>query len=337
MIRSLALVTCWSTAFLTDSLAGELDYSRDIRPILSENCLRCHGPDDKTRQGGLRLDTFAGATAMADTGVAIVPQQPDASGLVQRITSADVDLRMPPADSGKTLTPDQIALLQQWIAEGAEYTEHWAFREVVRPDVPQLDADFVRNPIDQFVLAQLQEHGLQPSAPAENTTLIRRVSLDLTGLPPALDQLDAFLADETPDAYERMVDQLLASPHYGERWGRHWLDHARYADTNGYTIDGERSIWPYRDWVIQAFNDDMPFDQFTIEQLAGDLLPAATSSQLIATGFHRNTLVNQEGGTDAEQFRNEAVVDRVNTTGAVWLGLTIGCAQCHSHKYDPIS
>ncbi|MCA9065870.1 MAG: DUF1549 domain-containing protein, partial [Planctomycetaceae bacterium] len=223
------------------------------------------------------------------------------------------------------------------IAEGAEYTEHWAFREVVRPDVPQLDADFVRNPIDQFVLAQLQEHGLQPSAPAENTTLIRRVSLDLTGLPPALDQLDAFLADETPDAYERMVDQLLASPHYGERWGRHWLDHARYADTNGYTIDGERSIWPYRDWVIQAFNDDMAFDQFTIEQLAGDLLPAATSSQLIATGFHRNTLVNQEGGTDAEQFRNEAVVDRVNTTGAVWLGLTIGCAQCHSHKYDPIS
>lgn len=317
--------------------AKQLDYSRDIRPILSSNCFRCHGPDDEKREAELRLDTFEGATARIGEVHAIIPGDPGASQIMNRILSSDVDEKMPPPDSGKTLTDREIELLRQWIQQGALYNQHWAFREIVLPTEPALDSTWPQNAIDGFVLKKLGQHQIDPAPEAARTTLIRRVHLDVLGLPPTIDELDRYLTDDSASAYSDMVDRALASPHYGERWGRHWLDQARYADTHGYTIDGDRSIWPYRDWVINALNIDMPFDQFTIEQLAGDLLDSPTRDQLVATGFHRNTLVNQEGGTDAEQFRVEAVVDRVNTTGAVWLGLTVGCAQCHTHKYDPLT
>ncbi|HUG67693.1 MAG TPA: DUF1549 and DUF1553 domain-containing protein, partial [Pirellulaceae bacterium] len=230
-----------------------------------------------------------------------------------------------------------IELLKAWIAQGGKYDQHWAFRPINRVPIPKQDVAAMHNPIDAFVIKRLEDAGLTLADEADRSTLIRRVCLDLLGLPPSRDEVGSFLDDQRPGAYERMVERLLANPHYGERWGRHWLDQARYADTNGYTVDSERSMWPYRDWVIQATNADLPFDQFTIEQLAGDLLPTPTQDQLVATGFHRNTLINQEGGTDKEQFRNEAVVDRVNTTGAVWMGLTVGCAQCHTHKFDPLT
>lgn len=314
------------------------DFAREVRPVLSNSCFKCHGPDEETREADLRLDTADGA--MRDLGGyhAIAPGDPEASALVDRITSDDEFMQMPPPDSGLKLTKVQIELLTKWVREGAEYEQHWAFRPIVQPDVPEVaNADWCRNPIDRFVWARLEAAGIEPSPEADRRTLIRRVHLDLLGLPPTPEQVNFFLNDSSPDAYEHVVERALASPHYGERWGRHWLDQARYADTNGYTVDSERTIWPYRDWVIAALNRDMPFGQFTIEQLAGDLLPDASLDQLVATGFHRNTLVNQEGGTDREQFRNEAVMDRVDTTGAVWLGLTIGCARCHNHKYDPIS
>ena len=317
---------------------AEVDFQRDVRPTLSNHCFKCHGPDEGTREADLRLDTAEAATADRGGYQAIVPGDAAASAIIERMETDDADLRMPPDDSGLTLTPAQIALVRRWIDGGAVYQPHWAFRPITRPALPQPNAnDWVRNPIDAFVLSRQQAAGIQPSPEADRQTLIRRVFLDLLGLPPAPEQVDAFLRDQAPDAFERLVDSTLASPRYGERWARHWLDQARYADTNGYTVDSERSIWPYRDWVIKALNRDLPFDRFTIEQLAGDLLPNPTQDQLIATGFHRNTLVNQEGGVDAEQFRNEAVMDRVNTTGAVWLGLTVGCAQCHTHKYDPIT
>jgi len=325
-------------ADLAGATGETLDFSRDIRPLLSNICFRCHGPDAEHREGDLRLDTYQDATADRGGAPAIKPGDPDGSELVRRVTSSDPDSVMPPGDSGLVLTPAQIELLGRWIRQGASYQPHWAFGPIVRPAMPHVRGDdWARNPIDRFVLARLEAAGIQPSPPADPHTLLRRVYLDLIGLPPALEEVEAFLADTAADAYEQLIDRLLATPHYGERWGRHWLDQARYADTNGYTIDSERSMWPYRDWVIHALNRDLPFDQFTIEQLAGDLLPEATADQRIATGFHRNTLVNQEGGTDAEQFRNEAVMDRVHTTGAVWLGLTVGCAACHHHKYDPLS
>ena len=327
-----------STTTLSADDGPEVDFTRDIRPILASTCFTCHGPDGNKREGELRLDTPEGALADLGGYKAIEPGDPEASTAVDRMLSDDPDERMPPPDSQLTLTPKQIALLTRWIKQGAHYEKHWAFNPLTRPAVPAVKGKgWGRNPIDTFVQKRLEDAGLAPSAEADRQTLIRRLSLDLTGLAPTLDEVDAFVSDESPNAYERLVDRILASPHYGERWGRHWLDQARYADTNGYTVDSERSIWPYRDWVIEAVNDDMPFDQFTIEQLAGDLLPSPTQSQLVATGFHRNTLVNQEGGTDKEQFRNEAVVDRVVTTGAVWLGLTASCGQCHSHKYDPFS
>lgn len=335
-----ALLWC-HTASAQDAAA--VDYSRDIRPILSNNCFRCHGPDEAQREAGLRLDTPDGAVADLGGYQAIVPENPEASHALVRILSSDPDEQMPPPDSGLKLTDAEISLLKQWIQQGAGYTQHWSFRPVQRPAVPIVSGTPSAtgagslNPIDYFVRQRLHMHGLTASPEAEQTVLLRRVFLDVTGLPPALEEIEFYLSDESADAYAKMVERALASPHYGERWGRHWLDQARYADTNGYTVDSDRSIWPYRDWVIKALNDDMPFDEFSIQQLAGDLLPEPTRDQLVATGFHRNTLVNQEGGTDAEQFRNEAVVDRVNTTGAVWLGLTIGCAQCHTHKYDPIT
>ena len=315
----------------------QLDYSRDIRPILSDACFRCHGPDDAKREAGLRLDTFDGAAAETSGGHGVVPGDADSSEIIDRILSDDPDLKMPPPETGKTVTAEQVELLKRWIRQGAKYSQHWSFRPVVRPAVPNNHSSWGQNPIDQFIWKRMTARSLNPSPEAQRHTLIRRVYLDATGLPPTVEEVDQFLADASVDAYAQMVDRALSSPHYGERWGRHWLDQARYADTHGYTVDGERSIWPFRDWVIRALNDDMPFDQFTSEQLAGDLLPSPAQSQLVATGFHRNTLVSQEGGSDAEQFRNEAVVDRVNTTGAVWLGLTVGCAQCHTHKYDPIT
>jgi hypothetical protein len=316
-----------------------LQFNRDIRPILSQACFQCHGPDDKKRDSDLRLDTREGAIADLGGYAAIVPGKPEQSKLLERVTAHDVAELMPPPESKKPrLTEPQIKTLTRWIKEGAEYQGHWAFQALADLQPPEIkDKAWTRNAIDRFILQKLEQEGIKPSAPADRATLIRRVYLDLLGLLPSPEEVTAFVDDKRPDAWEHLIERLLASPHYGERWGRHWLDQARYADSDGYSIDGERAMWPYRDWVIAALNKDMPFDQFTIEQLAGDLLPNSTKSQQIATAFHRNTLINAEGGTDREQFRNEAVVDRVNTTGAVWLGLTVGCAQCHTHKFDPIT
>jgi hypothetical protein len=308
--------------------AEKVDFARDIRPILSNACYKCHGP--AVQKAKLRLDTREGATK----NHAIVPGKPSESAILERICDQADDTRMPPADSGDRLTKSQVEKLKAWIEQGAEYPPHWSFVPVKRPAVP---GSKFANPIDAFTFKKLSDTGLSLSPEAEKTVLIRRVSLDLTGLLPSPKEVEEFLKDESPDAYEKVVDRLLASPHYGERQARHWLDLARYADSNGYTIDGARSIWPYRDWVIKALNDDLPFDEFTKWQLAGDLLPKATLEQKIATGFHRNTSFNEEGGTDAEQFRVERTVDRANTTGTVWLGLTVGCCQCHDHKYDPLS
>jgi len=314
-------------------------YSRDIRPILSNTCYKCHGPDEAQRQAGLRLDTQEGSRATLESGgVGIVPGKSAASLVLQRITASDPSERMPPVDSGKTLKPEEIALVKQWIDEGGNYEPHWSFVAPRRPDMPEVKhSSAVRNPIDRFILRRLEREGLDPSAEADRATLIRRVTLDLTGLPPTLAEIDNFLADDSPEAYERVVDRLLDSPHYGEHMARYWLDAARYGDTHGLHLDNERSLWPYRDWVIKAFNSNMPFDQFTVEQLAGDLLPNATVDQLVATGFNRCNVTTGEGGTIEEEFRVRYAVDRVETTSAVWLGLTLGCAVCHEHKYDPVT
>jgi hypothetical protein len=311
----------------------KVDFARDIRPILSNKCFKCHGP--AVQKAKLRLD-------QRDTAIdkgAIAPAKPADSELLARVSLPDGDeSRMPPAEVGDRLTPEQVAKLKAWIEQGADYPQHWAFVAPKRPRVPvSREPKASAHPIDAFIRATLLAQRLKPSPEADKSTLIRRVTLDLTGLLPTPKEVDDFLKDDSPNAYEKVVDRLLASPHYGERQARHWLDLARYADSNGYTIDGARQIWAYRDWVINALNADMPFDQFTIEQLAGDLLPHATREQRIATGFHRNTGFNEEGGTDAEQFRVERTVDRANTTAAVWLGLTAGCAQCHDHKFDPLS
>jgi hypothetical protein len=332
-----ALVVLIVVQFARAKGEGQVDYIRDVRPILSNNCFKCHGPDEAARKADLRLDTEEDAVADRGGYRAINRDEPAASEVLNRITTMDADERMPPADTGLQLTSDQIDIFRRWVEQGAPIERHWALRPIEKPPVPTLNSSAVRNPIDAFVVAKLSELKIEPSPAANRNTLIRRVYLDVLGLPLTPKEVEEFVADRSPDAYEKMVDRALASPHYGERWGRHWLDQARYADTNGYSVDAERSMWPYRDWVIKALNNDMPFDQFTIEQLAGDLLPNPTRDQLVATGFHRNTLINEEGGTDAEQFRVEEVVDRVNTTGTVWLGLTIGCAQCHTHKFDPIS
>ena len=310
------------------------DFNRDIRPLLAAKCFACHGPDKAHRKGDLRLDLRQDAI---DVG-AIVAGEPEESELLRRISIDDPEERMPPPDADGPLSKAEQELFRRWIAAGAEYQRHWAFVPPTRPALPNVkNSDWPRNAIDRFVLARLEAQGLKPSPPADRMTLIRRVYLDLVGLPPTPEQADAFAKDENPNAYERLIDRLLASERYGERWARPWLDLARYSDTNGYEKDRPRSIWPYRDWVIRALNDDMPFDQFTIEQLAGDMFPDATESQRIATGFHRNTMLNEEGGIDPLEYRFYAMVDRVATTGLVWLGLTTGCAQCHTHKYDPIT
>lgn len=316
---------------------GKLDFNRDIRPILSDKCFQCHGPDEKSLKGDVRLDDRSSAV----TSGAVVPGSPAESAILARVLSDDPDEVMPPRKTKKTVSPAEAEKLRQWIAEGAEYQGHWAYEPVEAHAPPAVKSEAeAKNPIDRFVLARLEEQGIAPSPEADPATLIRRLSLDLTGLLPSPERVASFRDEHRNDpdgAVSKLTDELLASPHYGERWGRHWLDQARYADSNGYSIDGDREMWPYRDWVIRAINEDLPFDRFTIEQIAGDLLPDPTKAQLVASGFHRNTLINQEGGTDDEQFRNEEVVDRVNTTGAVWLGLTLGCAQCHTHKYDPVS
>jgi len=315
-----------------------IDFNRDIRPILSNNCFLCHGPDDKERKADLRLDTPEGAFADLGGYAAVVRNQPEKSELIQRITAKNPGEMMPPRKTGKSLKPLEIELLTKWVKQGAPYAKHWAFVKPVRPEPPAVkDKTWARNEVDRFILARLEREGLKPRAEADRSALIRRVALDLTGLPPTPKEVEAFLSDRNADAYEKMVDRLLAKPAYGEHWARLWLDLARYADSAGYADDPPRTIWGYRDYVIKALNANKPFDQFSIEQIAGDLLPNPGNEQLIATAFHRNTMTNSEGGTNDEEFRNVAIVDRVNTTTSTWMGLSMACAQCHNHKYDPIS
>ena len=315
--------------------APPLSFNRDILPILSNNCFACHGPDEKQRKTRFHFDTREGAFAKA--GV-IVPGNAAGSILIERITHQDPLRRMPPPESGHTLSSPQIELVRRWIDEGAKWDAHWAYVPPKRPELPAVsDAQWVRNPIDRFILARLEREKLTPSPEADRTTLLRRVTYDLTGLPPTPAEIDAFLADGSPDAYEKRVDALLQSPHYGERLAMPWLDAARYADTHGYHIDSLRGMWPWRDWVIDAFNRNLPFDQFAIEQLAGDLLPNATREQKIASGFNRNHMINFEGGAIADEYQVEYVIDRVEATSSAFMGLTMGCARCHSHKFDPIT
>src|SRR5262245_11165226 len=320
------------------SAAGPVDFNRDVRPILSNNCFACHGPDEKVRKADLRLDTPEGATADRDGSAAIVPGKPDASSLVERITADEPSERMPPTRTGKKLSKAEIDTLTRWVKEGGKYSRHWAYVPPVRPEMPAIkDAGWVKNPIDRFILARLEKEGLTPMPEANRYALARRLALDLTGLPPTLVEAEAFVKDTSPDAYEKYVDLLLRKESYGEHWARLWLDLARYADSAGYADDPPRQIWAFRDYVIKSFNANKPFDRFTIEQMAGDLLPNPTEEQLAATAFHRNTMTNSEGGTNDEEFRSVAVVDRVNTTLTTWMGTSIACAQCHNHKYDPIS
>ena len=315
-----------------------INFSKDIHPILSENCFACHGPDEQARKGKFRLDTKEGAYKKHKDATPIVPGRPDDSEVIRRLLTTDPDDRMPPPDSGKKVTPAQIELLKRWIAQGADYSLHWSFKPVVEPAVPALKhADWpVANPIDAFVDARLEKENLAPAPRASKETLIRRVTLDLTGLPPTPAEVDAFLADASPNAYEKVVDRLLASPHYGERMALVWLDAARYADTHGYHIDAGRDMTRWREWVIDSYNHNLPFDKFTVWQIAGDLLPNATIDQKVASGFNRNHMINFEGGAVPEEYETAYLVDRVNTTGTVWMGLTVACAQCHDHKYDPI-
>jgi len=317
----------------------KIDFNRDIRPILADKCWACHGPDAPNKKIKLRLDSEEHAVADLGRGRrAIVPAHPEQSQLAFRVAAEDEAMRMPPVDSGRSLTKREIELLIEWIRQGAEWQRHWAFVAPVKPQLPRVkNSSWPKNAIDYFVLERLEREGLQPSSESGRATLIRRVSLDLTGLPPSPLEVDDFLNDRSPDAYEKVVDRLLSSPRYGERMAFRWLDAARYADTNGYQIDGERSMWRWRDWVIEAFNRNLPFDQFVIEQLAGDLLPSPTFEQKIATAFNRNHRTNAEDGLVPEEYAVEYVVDRVDTTSTVFMGLTMGCARCHNHKYDPVT
>ena len=314
-----------------------VQFNRDIRPILTENCYYCHGPDPGTRKEGLRFDRPEGFFEKRDAGVPVVPGNAKESTLVERVLAEDADDIMPPPKSKKKLTAQQKELVKKWVEQGAKWEPHWSFVAPVRPALPAVkDKTWAKNPIDSFILAKLDAAGLQPAPEAGRRTLARRVSLDLTGLPPTPEEVEKFVSDKAPDAYEKFVDALLASPHYGEHRARYWLDAARYADTHGLHVDNYREMWPYRDWVINAFNKNVPFDKFTVEQLAGDLLPDATLDQKIASGFHRCNITTNEGGTIAEENLAGYARDRVETTGETWLGLTVGCAVCHDHKFDPI-
>lgn len=316
----------------------KVDFNRDIRPILSDNCFKCHGPDEKQRMANLRLDETEGLFVDRGGYHIIVPGDPAKSKLYQKISSTDESYRMPPSYSGRTITPQQIELIKEWIEQGAKWEMLWSFVPPKRPAVPEVqDKSWPRNPIDNFVLARLEQEGLKPSPPVDRATLLRRVYFDLTGLPPTPAEIDAFIADRSPDAYEKRVDQLLTSPHYGERMTMPWLDLARYADTHGYHIDSMRDMWAWRDWVIKAFNQNLPYDKFIVDQVAGDLLPNATMEQKIASGFNRNHMITLEGGAIPEEYHVEYLVDRVSTTSTAFLGLTMGCARCHDHKFDPIT
>ncbi|HEY1083377.1 MAG TPA: PSD1 and planctomycete cytochrome C domain-containing protein [Prosthecobacter sp.] len=318
-----------------------VDFSRQIRPILSENCFFCHGPDEAKREAGLRLDDEVAAKASNDGVVAVVPGNPEKSALIQRIVSSDPDEVMPPPKQHKVIPPAQVELLKQWIREGARWGRHWSYEKVQRPPVPPV-GEVRTNPLDAFLQSRLKHEKLAYGKEADARTLVRRVALDLTGLPPTLAELERFAPPGAPTPmpegdYEKLVSHYLSLPAFGEHWAGQWLDLARYADSSGYPSDQPREIWAYRDWVVRALNKNMPFDQFTIEQMAGDLLPSPSDDQLIATAFHRNTMTQNEGGTSDEEFRVAAIVDRVNTTFAVWMGTTLACAQCHTHKYDPLT
>ena len=333
-----SLIFAGIALFGPQSARAAIDFSRQIQPIFAQHCTKCHG--DEKPKGGLNLkerESLIGELKSGET--AIVPGQPEASELLRRLTTQDADELMPPPDKGKALDASSIALIRQWIAEGAKWSTHWAYRPLGKVEFPSVKNEkWIRNGIDEFVLGRLENKGVAPSPEAPRHTLIRRLSYDLLGLPPTPEEVSAFEKDQSPEAYSKLVDRLLASPHFGERWGRHWLDKARYADSDGYEKDRPRmNAWRYRDWVINSINADLPFDQFTIEQLAGDLLPNATGLQRLATAFNRQTLTNTEGGTDQEQWRVAAVMDRVETLGSVWLGLTVSCARCHNHKYDELS
>ncbi len=336
------LLCCLGFFHAGTSLGGEskaVHFNRDIRPILSDTCFRCHGFDANVRKGGFRLDVRDSALKPAKSGaIPIVPGNAAKSEVIRRLYARDPDEVMPPAEIHKELTPREKELFRRWIDEGAVYQGHWAFEPPARPEVPRLMHRrwAPQNSIDHFVFARLGREKLKPSPEAAKTTLIRRVSLDLLGLPPTLEEVESFLGDRAPGAYERLVDRLLSSNRYGERMAMQWLDYARYADSHGFQTDSSRTMWPWRDWVIRAFNDNMPFDQFTVEQIAGDLLPEPTRSQLVATGFNRNHRINGEGGIIGEEWRVENIIDRVETTGLTWLALTLNCSRCHDHKYDPI-
>lgn len=332
----LAMVFVCATVYA--HAADDVSFQSDVLPILSNNCFKCHGPDVRARKGRPGFDSFENVTKPNRNGlIPVIPGKPGESEMIRRVSAGPGRYRMPPADAGPPLTPEQIDVLRRWIESGAKYEKHWAYVAPERPELPAVqDTKWARNDIDRFVLARLEKEGLKPSPEADAHTLVRRVYLDLTGIPPTPEQVQAFVKNRHADAYESLVDDLLASPRYGEHWARVWLDLARFADTRGYEKDDPRVLWPWRDWVIRSLNADMPFDEFTIEQLAGDLLPNATEDQILATGFHRNTMNNDEGGTDDEEFRVSSVIDRVNTTYSTWMATTISCAQCHDHKYDPI-
>src|SRR5262245_42096968 len=344
--RRLLLVAALTTTLLGSAAARaqnaaaqpetRVDFGRQIRPPLSDHCFKCHGPDANAREAELRLDLREGA--LRSEKPVIVPGKSDQSELWRRVSSSDPDTVMPPPASGRKLSAEQKELIRRWIEGGATWEQHWAFRAPVRPDLPPVKySDWPASAMDQFILARLEAERLAPSPAATRETLIRRLSLDLNGLPPTPEEAAALAADQAPDATERLVDRLLASPRFGERMVWEWLDAARYADTNGYQGDPTRTMWYWRDWAIAALNANQPFDQFTVEQLAGDLLPSPTQSQLIATGFHRNHMINGEGGRIAEESRVDYVQDRVETTGTVWMGLTFNCCRCHDHKFDPIA
>ncbi len=346
MFRFSGMAAAVASVWVAACVRGEerVDFAREVRPILSNRCFQCHGPDEASREGDLRLDTRSGLFSSGNDGAIIAPGKPLESELYLRVTASDPDRRMPPAGSDSPpLTPEEVEKIRRWIEQGAEWKEHWAFVTPARPALPPLPEgarrweSWVRNEIDHFILAELLRRGLTPNGPALRETLLRRVTYDLTGLPPTLAEIDAFLADESPDAYEAVVDRLLASPRYGEHMARQWLDAARYGDTHGLHLDNVRSLWPYRDWLIRAYNENRPFDQMTVEQLAGDLLDNPTRDQRVATGFCRCNVTTSEGGSIPEEFHVRYTVDRVETMGTVFLGLTLGCAVCHEHKFDPIS
>jgi mono/diheme cytochrome c family protein len=331
------------TPKLPPSGAMKVDFAKDVQPIFSAKCYSCHG--EKKQLSGFRLDRKTAAMKGGETGKAIIPGNSSTSPLIHYVAGTDTERKMPP--KGDRLTSDQIAILRAWIDGGAEWPDaengidarnHWAFKSPVKPFLPTVsNPSWVRTPVDSFVLARLDKERMKPSAEACRITLLRRLHLDLIGLPPTIQEVDAFLADTTSNAYDNAVERLLRSPHYGERWGRHWLDAARYADSDGYEKDKSRQVWFYRDWVINSLNRDLPYDQFVRDQIAGDLLPGATQDQIVATGFLRHSMLNEEGGVDPEQFRMDAMFDRMDALGKAVLGLTINCCQCHNHKFDPMS